>query len=354
MGTPLAFENFISETWWVVTEAAPWILGGTVLAGLLKSWLNPALLRRWLERPDWRSVARATVVGVPLPLCSCSVLPVAMELRRNGASKGATGAFLVSTPQSGVDSIFLTIGMMNPLFAGVRLFVTFLTGILAGLALNLMDRGGKREPPPEPTTCGEEKCGCAPGMLEAPRPGVLGGQRYAFGDLLPSMGVYYIIGFVATGLALSLLPPDVLGSWLGGGIGGMLAVCMVGVVVYLCASAATPLAAGLMARGMSPGTALVLLLAGPATSLASMLAVRAMIGTKGLVVYLVCIVSCAVGAGLLVDQVAAGWAPGIATALAGAEEHTTGWLGHGLGVVLTLLILPPVLRDVWRKLMRVK
>lgn len=326
-----------------------------MLAGLLKTWMRPSVLRKWLAQPDWQSVARATIVGVPLPLCSCSVLPVAMELRRSGAGKGATGAFLVSTPQSGADSVFLTIGMMNPLFAGVRLFVTFLTGLVTGLMLNLLDRNREEleisAVQKDTSSCGDEggcqECGTLPQDDE--RPGVLGGQAYAFGDLLPSMAIFYAIGFLATGLALALLPADVLEAWLGGGILGMLAICVVGVAVYLCASAATPLAAGLMAKGMSPGTALVLLLAGPATSLASLLAVRAMIGGRGLAVYLVCIIVCAIGAGLLVDQLAIGYLPGLAMAAIGDGVHEAGWLGHLTGLVLVLILIPALTRDLVRR-----
>ncbi|MCC5877387.1 MAG: permease [Candidatus Sumerlaeia bacterium] len=346
----------LAETWWVITEAAPWILGGTVLAGLLKSWMRPSALRQWLAQPDWQSVARATLVGVPLPLCSCSVLPVAMELRRSGAGRGATGAFLVSTPQSGVDSIFLTIGMMNPLFAGVRLFVTFLTGLITGLMLNLLDRRGGESVPGKvdgEDSCGKGGCcGNDPLPREDERPGLWGGQTYAFGNLLPSMAIYYVLGFLATGLALAILPANVLEAWLGGGIVGMLAVCVVGVLVYLCASAATPLAAGLMAKGMSPGTALVLLLAGPATSLASMLAVRAMIGGRGLVVYLACIIGCAIGAGLLIDQLALGLFPGLAVAAIGGEEHAAGWVGHLTGLILVLILVPALLADVVKRIRR--
>lgn len=353
--------NILFEIWWVMAEASPWILGGTALAGLLKTFLDPGRLRHWLARSEWQSVARATVVGVPLPLCSCSVLPVAMELRRSGASRGATGSFLVSTPQSGADSILLTVGMMNPLFAGVRLFVAFVTGIVTGLALNLLDRGGRGgEPisgasPASSSSCEEgDHCGCANSSAAAsgPRPGLLGGQRYAFGDLLPSMAPYYVLGFAATGLVLALLPADVLGQWLGGGLAGMVAVCVVGLGLYLCASAATPLAAGLMAKGMSPGTALVLLLAGPATSLASLFLVRTMIGTRGLVVYLASILVTAISAGLLLDRASAvfGFSAAISRAL--GEEEAIGPMGHLLAGVLLLLILPPVVRDVQRRLRR--
>lgn len=352
--------RILMEVWWVMAEAAPWILGGTVLAGLLKTFLDPSRLRHWLARAEWQSVVRATFVGVPLPLCSCSVLPVAMELRRAGASRGATGSFLVSTPQSGADSILLTIGMMNPLFAGVRLFAAFVTGMVTGLALNLLDRSGAEGggpagmPGTAASPCGKDQCGCAEAARPspAPRPGLLGGQRYAFGDLFPSMAPYYVVGFLATGLVLALLPADFLAHWLGGGLAGMLAVSVVGLGVYLCASAATPLAAGLMAKGMSPGTALVLLLAGPATSLASMLLVRAMIGTRGLAVYLASILVTAIGAGLLLDFVAGAFGFAAIVSRALGEEEAIGPMGHLLAAVLLLLLVPPTMKALWRRLAR--
>ncbi len=307
--------DILENCYQVVLEAAPYILLGTFFAGLIQAFLRADSLKRLLSQPSFKSVYRAALIGVPLPLCSCSVLPVAMQLRRSGANRGATSSFLISTPETGVDSVLLTIGLMNPIFAAARIIGAFVTSLFAGTVQNLLDRRGDLGTAPvveeqaEKKTggcCSSSSCGAAAqdppaGERRTWKRRLLSGQSYAFTDLLPSLGKYYVIGILATGILMALLPEGILENYLGGGLAGMLAVSVVGVFIYICASGATPFVAALIAKGMSPGTALVLLLAGPATSMASLVAVRAMLGTRGLAVYLFSIMICAIGLGLALD-----------------------------------------------------
>lgn len=339
-------QSVFSNSYEVLIEAAPYVLFGTIVAGLLRAFMKPEALRRWFEKPTFGSVFRATVVGVPMPLCSCSVLPVAMQLRRSGANRGATSAFLISTPQTGVDSILLSLGMMNPVLAVARVIGATVTGLVAGSLQIVSERLGWA--PPEAAAPAKKPCGgcCGGGAKAAPveaEPGLLqkllGGQAYAFGDLLPSMSKYYVAGILLSGVVLAFLPEGFLSSYLGGGLLGMLVVCVVGVVMYICASGATPLVAILIWKGMSPGTALVLLLAGPATSLASMVAVRAMLGTRGLLLYLASIIVCAIALGMGLDAfyAATGW-PVVVQAAEHIHSHR-GVLTHGIAILMGLFFV---------------
>jgi uncharacterized membrane protein YraQ (UPF0718 family) len=308
--------RMIEATWAATVDAAPYIVGGAILAGLMRAFLDAARLRSMLAERSWRSVFRAAILGVPLPLCSCSVLPVAMQLRRAGASKGATGAFLVSTPESGVDSFVVSIGVLNPFMAVARVIGALMTGLVAGLLQNHLERNDPIAPPPAPE----------PARVDEPlSKRLLAGQRYAFSDLLPEMAHFYLAGLLATGLVVALLPEAFLSTYLGGGLPGMLIVSVVGVAIYICAASSTPLVAALILKGMSPGTALVLLLAGPASSLASLGAVREMLGQRGLVAYLLSIIGCAIALGLGVDAINTGMGLGLSRVgsgiIADAEAH---------------------------------
>ncbi|MDK2970517.1 MAG: uncharacterized protein PWP23_272 [Candidatus Sumerlaeota bacterium] len=341
--------EILRHTYGVLAEAAPFILFGTAMAGLLRVFLPADRLPSWLTGKSFGSAVRASLIGLPLPLCSCSVLPVAMELRKRGASRPATSSFLISTPQTGVDSIILSWVLLNPVFAIARVLGSLVTALVTGGAETLF--GGEDKPmqetaKPVASCCSSKStveqmsascCGTtpqAPPTRPALKERLFAGQIYAFSDLLPKMSKYYVIGLVATGVVMALMPEGLLEEYVGGGIGGMLLVAVMGVALYICASAATPLAAVLVAKGMSPGTALVMLLAGPAASLASLAAVRAMIGLRGLGIYLTSITVCAIALGLGLDAFYG--ISGIAVVVqqaARAHEHIT-LLAHAAAVVM--------------------
>lgn len=275
-----------------------------MLAGLLKYFLNERDLLRLLAGGRGKGVVRAALVGLPLPLCSCSVLPVATQLRRSGVSKGAVASFLIATPESGVDSVMLTYALTDPVLTVARPVTAFVTALAAG-GLESVSRPSRvdrllAEAPP---------CGCDSGACGLPQektgrslPGAL---RYAFTDIMSDLAPYLLIGFVLAGLAGALLGdsmatlPDVLRTGWGGYAGAVIA----GLPLYICASASTPLAAVLLAAGFSPGMVLVFMLVGPATNLTSLVVVRQLLGSLGTMRYLLVIVVVSIAAGLLVDQV---------------------------------------------------
>ena len=160
----LVLLEIARATWLLVLQSAAYLLGGFILAGLMHAFVPADRLVRWVGRPDWRSVLKAAAIGTPLPLCSCAVVPVAAELRKAGASRGATTAFLISTPESGVDSIAISYGLLDPMMTVARPVAAMLTAVVAGLAENLLIREEPSEQGGEQTavepSCGAATCDC--------------------------------------------------------------------------------------------------------------------------------------------------------------------------------------------------
>jgi uncharacterized membrane protein YraQ (UPF0718 family) len=363
--------EILNQSWLLVLQASPYLLFGFVLAGLLHALLPTDKLVRWLGKPDWRSVFNAAAIGTPLPLCSCSVVPVADTLRKGGASKGATTAFLISTPESGVDSISVTYGLLDPIMTIARPIAAMLTAFAAGIAQNLW--GGKdspetdhcRAPVPAATSCCSEatpepapSCCCSSeastsrgdaensgAQREALLPRLAGGLRYGLVSMFEDLAKYFVVGFLIAGvLAVVLNEYDPARRALHSGW-APLVMLIAGIPMYVCASAATPMVAVLIAQGLSPGAALVFLLAGPATNAASLVVLRRILGQRALVIYVAAIVICALALGYAVDGVYAlsGVVP---RALEKMHDDHAGfdWLHWVAAVVLTALIL----NGLWR------
>ncbi|MDX2174994.1 MAG: permease [Candidatus Sumerlaeia bacterium] len=332
--------EILRKTYDLTREASLYLLFGLVLAGLIRAFLEQSRVMKWLSERSWKSVLRAAVVGVPLPLCSCSVLPVAAQLRRGGASRAATSSFLISTPMSGIDSFILSFGVLNPAFAVARPVSALFAGAAAGLAQVAF---GGPDPEPERPAKGAGGMAAALALLGAKPPTLRkrlwDGQVYAFTDLLGSMGHYYLFGLLATGAVMSLLPENVLEGFVGGGVLGMVGVVLIGMAMYTCASASTPLAAALILKGMSPGTALVFLLAGPAMSIASLQAVRAMLGGRGLAIYTAAIFICSLASGLAFDALNTGLGWDAQLVGGGHMHEMLGPASHAGAVVLLALLV---------------
>jgi uncharacterized membrane protein YraQ (UPF0718 family) len=314
--------RIILESYAVVYDAGIFLIFGFLLAGILHAFLRPTAISRHLGAGSVRSVLWASLVGVPLPLCSCSVIPVAASLKREGASDGAVTSFLISTPESGVDSIAISWALLDPLMTVFRPVAAFLTALVGGIAQNVVGgiRGEVSSGSPAGEEAGEESglhgdgtagaCSgecrgeCAEEENVSPRSFALrlrDAVRYVRDDLFPSLDKYLFWGFLATGVIAAALPDDFFHSLPVNQVVQMGIMLVVGVPLYLCATASTPVAAALILKGMSPGVALVLLLAGPATNLATVTVVYRMMRGRGLAVYLVVIAASAVLLGLLLD-----------------------------------------------------
>ncbi|MEJ2582119.1 MAG: SO_0444 family Cu/Zn efflux transporter [Acidobacteriota bacterium] len=295
--------TIVTASWAVFGAMAPYLLLGFVVAGLLSVVISPEWIERHLGGNGLGQVVKASIFGVPLPLCSCGVIPVAASLRRHGASKGATTAFLLSTPQTGVDSIAVTYGLLGPFLAVVRPVAALVTGIFGGglvqafnhddVAVGEIDPDEGEASSCSSNCCDEEKSGDGPKILE--------GLRYGLVTLPRDIGKALIWGVLISGLIAAFVAPQALESYLGGGLWPMLAAMAVGIPLYVCATASTPIALGLIHAGLSPGAALVFLISGPATNTAALTTLWKVLGRRTAILYLVTVAAASLLTGVVVD-----------------------------------------------------
>lgn len=335
----------------IALEAAPWLLLGLTMAGMIRAWLPTRAISARLGGSGFRAVTIAALIGAPLPLCSCGVLPAAFGLRRAGASRAATASFLVSTPETGVDSIALSWALLGPFFAIVRPLAALASAIATGLAVGRFasDSGAMatvRAPDLFEAEHAHGDACCAPAP-PAPRPTLRAGLRYAFTDLLDDLAPWLAIGLVLAGAIVTLVPPAALAAW-GGGVFAMLLMLAVAVPMYVCATASTPIAHAMLHAGVSPGTTLVFLLAGPASNLAGLVLLRRELGSRATAVYVAGVTLSALGLGLLLDAV---WASlGFALLSAGHAHDDSHvhvlplWLSAPALALLTALALRRVVQ----------
>lgn len=323
--------DIFRELYTVFLEAAPYVVLGLGAAALLYAFFPQEKIEKHLGSKGIGSVVKASLFGIPLPLCSCGVLPTAMTLRQRGASRGATVSFLVSTPETGVDSIALTYALINPVMTILRPVAAFLSAAAAGLAV---DAWGGRETKIESgheadcQVCGDHECATDHRWTARLR----GSIRYIVTDFFPDIANWLFLGLVISGIVAALVPANLL---MGVPVWAQLFLAVAaGVPLYICASASTPIAAVLMAKGVSPGAALVFLLVGPATNLASLLVVGRRLGKRVASIYLLSLVSVALVIGWLVNTVMGGWnwIPRIANPE--LHEHFTMWNWIGAGLLL--------------------
>ena len=300
--------KYLNELGYLALEMAPWLMLGMIFAGLLKIWFPEATISRHLGKSDFKSVMKAALLGVPLPLCSCGVIPTAVAFYRSGASKGATNSFLISTPQTGVDSILATYSLLGLPFALIRPVVAFVTGIGGGLLTNLFDKNRNQEELIVPDDASCETGSCAVSNSEnAVNDSKLKTKwrifwQYAFVELLQDIAKWLIIGFLAAALISVLIPDNFFEAFKGYGIIEILVVLAVAAPLYICATGSIPIAAVLLAKGISPGAALVFLMAGPATNIATMAVIGKIMGRKSLILYLSSIIGGAIIFGLAINQ----------------------------------------------------
>ncbi|MFH1416665.1 MAG: SO_0444 family Cu/Zn efflux transporter [Planctomycetota bacterium] len=314
------------ETLRIVYESAIYLLFGFALAGVLHVVLSrtPRFIRL-LSGKGSRSVVLAALLGVPLPLCSCGVVPAAMTLRRKGASKGATVSFLISVPETDIVSILLTYGLLGPVMAVLRPLAAVVIAIVTGVTTNIVDRWSKGNDDAgqaESTSC----CGCegeseSKGDYNPDKGALWNALNYGFVRFFDDIIGVLVLGIVLGGLITALLPSIGIERFGGGSFLTMLAMVVIGIPMYVCATASTPIAAGLILGGLSPGAALVFLLVGPATNLGSLLVLAKQLGRPVVVVYLCSISVLSVSMGLWLDSAfAAGEIVSpLATAAHGAE-----------------------------------
>lgn len=340
--------NVLHEILGVALAAAPWLLLGLFVSALIRAFVDDAILQRWVGGEGPLSIGRAAVIGAPLPLCSCGAIPTALTLHRAGAGRGPTTAFLIGTPGIGVDSLAITYALLGPFMMFARALGAVVTAVATGLLVAVGTRG---TPVPAPVSGGCSAC-CTNGCSsEAPEQGgeasipaeteqppamrrLREGLRYAFGDLLEDIGPWLLGGLVVAGVVVALVPPQMLSTY-GSGPLAMLLMALVGIPLYICAAAATPIAAGMLLAGVSPGTALVFLLAGPITSAATLGLLRREFNNAGLAWYLGGIVASTLAIGMATDAVIRLTALDVAAQAGAAQEL----LPAGLEAVALAMLL---------------
>lgn len=328
----------IAYEFWATFEAmAPYLLFGFAMAGMLSVLISPSTVERHLGGNRAGSVIRASLFGVPLPLCSCSVIPVAVSLRRHGAGKGATMAFLLSTPQTGVDSIMITYALLGPILAVFRPIAAFLTGVIGGLTTNALQKHTP-ETESQQTTCTESCCSNDASTTSSRWMRAL---HHGFVTLPRDVGKSMIIGVLIAAAISTFVPEAQLAKILGGGILSMIAMMLFGIPLYVCATASVPIAAALVAKGVSPGAALVFLTTGPATNAAGIAAVWKTMGSRTALIYLATTATTALASGLVLDRFLR---VADITELCHKGEMLPAWAHTVLAIGLVIVLVAPALR----------
>lgn len=320
-----AATRFIEAFLSIFAEAGIWLVAGFAVAGLLHAFISKEFLARHLGKRGAGSVIKATLVGIPMPLCSCSVIPAAASLRQGGASKGASAAFAVSTPEIDVPAASLTWALLGPVMAIARVISSAVSAIVAGVLIDATDKSGAADSDGalaseyEPV---KSCCRCEPESAESMTVGqrLVLAAEYGFVTLPGNLVMWLLIGFAVSAAVTAFVPETWLSDAVGTGFLAILIAMGFGLIVYVCATGSTPMAAALVAKGLGPGAALAFLLAGPATNPATMAWILKDLGGKALAAYLVSIGGVAMASGLLLNWI-----------IAGSELSVVATAGHAMG-----------------------
>ena len=285
---------FLREMWGLCLEMAPYLLLGMLVSGLISIFIDSSFIFKHIGQKNAGSVLKSTLFGIPLPLCSCGVIPVAATLRESGASKGATVSFLVSTPQTGVDSIFLTYGMLGPVFALFRPLAALASGFFSGIVINNFDHDMHHH---------LSESDNVPKTKESLHKRIISGVKYGFLTLPADIAIPLTQGLVVAAVIAILIPPQFIAEHFSSSnliqYTMMLAVSL---PIYVCATASIPIAVVLMAKGITPGAAFIFLMAGPATNASSIAVIKNILGKRTLYHYLVLIAFTAISFGYILDN----------------------------------------------------
>jgi uncharacterized protein len=325
----LAYLNsFFNEILYFYNEIAIYLLFGFLVAGILHILFPDSMVRKQLGKGSFGSVIKSTLFGIPLPLCSCGVVPVAASLRRSKASKGSVVSFLISTPQVGADSFLITYSLIGWVFAIFRIIAALITSLFAGIFINILDK----EPNNSSENSGDvqindtsfkDRFKTLPAYMEY--------------ELFGSIANYLVIGIVIAGLIGVLVPDGFFETYLGNPFLSMILMLFVGIPMYVCASASTPIAASLLMKGISPGAALVFLLTGPATNAVSFSTVYKIVGKKSTVIYFTSIAAVSLALGYVLNIFSDSF--GIAAGLMHQHEALPFWLRITGSIILTIMFI---------------
>ena len=373
----------------IINEMSPYLLLGFLLAGLMHAFVPGQMYSRYLSKPTFGSVLNAALFGIPLPLCSCGVIPTAMSLRREGASKGAAVSFLIATPQTGVDSIIATYSLMGLPFAIIRPIAALVTALFGGHLVHVLDKEENvvkeekeeccchhhEKEEEEHCCCHHEEeaeehccchnhheeehhhdhavhaeCGCGCGHEHKHHDESFGGKlkealHYGFVHMMADIGKWLVIGLIVAALITVLVPDTFFEVFADNSLLSMLLVLAMAIPMYLCATGSIPIAVALMLKGLTPGAGLVLLMAGPASNVASILVIRKVLGNRTQLVYLLSIIVGAILFGLGIDYLLPRewFTSHLIASLDSCEEETSlfSWLCTGalVGLLVNALVV---------------
>ncbi len=349
------FEQIIASSWYLFRQSAPFLVFGLFLAGILKEFLSPKYIVKHLGTASLSSVVKAAFAGIPLPLCSCSVLPVAASLKKEGADRGAVAAFLVSTPESGVDSILISWALLDPVMTVARPIAAFVSAVAAGITQRLITKEQEDYGTPKTKEAVRPSCSCEDGCpMEQDSNNEekvtslwrMGTRIFTYGfmNLWMDLAGWFFIGLLIAGVISALIPQGFFAHYVGGGLKAMILMLVVGIPIYICATASTPIAAAFILKGMSPGAALVFLLVGPATNVTSLSVLLSILGSYGTALYLATVAFLSVLFGLLLDAfyASSGIVP---TAVIGkAAEIVPGWVMTLSAIFLSILFITSLIQ----------
>ncbi len=378
--------SFINNFIELSAEASPWLLLGLLIAGLMKAWVPSEILSKHLGEGK-SAVVKAALIGAPLPLCSCGVIPVATELRRSGASAPATASFLVATPETGIDSVSVSYALLGPVFAVYRPFAAIMSAIVTGLLVSTVKSEKIKSPIVEPEQSASACCASSSVKKEVPKPTTSSccstvdkiepepelssccstnaavtvaeattlppnllnnliektrtGIYYAATKLIDDIIIWLAIGLIFAAVVRTFLPPEFLLSY-GSGLPAMLLMIAISIPMYICATASTPIAAGFIMAGLSPGTALVFMMAGPATNVSTLGVIKNEMGSAVLIRYLLGVALCAIGFATLLDLGLNFFAIDITEQMSHSHEMLPQWFGLTCAMLITFLAIKPL------------
>ncbi|MCP4568120.1 MAG: hypothetical protein GY841_11135 [FCB group bacterium] len=335
--------DWIEMTWEMLVSSALFLFFGFILAGIIRALVTPDVLKSMFGRGRFAQIFRASLIGVPLPLCSCSVLPVAAQLHRSGLSRSGTVSFLVSTPETGADSIALSIKLLGPVFAVIRPVAALFTALISGTLVAILLPANNTKV--ELATLSPQKKKALT-LVERLREG----QIYVATDMFPELAYYLFWGFVLAGAIAALVPADILESGLPV-YWQYPAIVAFSLPVYVCATSSTPLAAVFLMLGVTPGAVLAFLLIGPASNMTALVVQKKILGLKGTIIMTVTIIITAVVFGLLLDYIGGGdriMSAFHPLAAGGGEHHV--WYDTAAGIIMGSLMFYYTLRHYLRKL----
>ncbi len=286
--------QYFNELLNILNAMSPYLLLGFLFAGLLLVYVPKATYSKYLSGKGFKSVFLSALFGVPLPLCSCGVIPTAMSLKKEGASDGATVSFLIATPQTGIDSILATYGVLGLPFAIIRPLVAFIVALFGGSLVNRFSRN-------ETTAIGVQSGNSCRVEKQATGSTIVNALKYGFVDMLQDLGVWLTIGLIIAAAITAFVPATIFELFEQHYILNILVVLLLSIPMYVCSTGSIPIAISLLIRGVSPGAALVFLMAGPATNVATLAVLKKVLGSRTTALYLLSIILGAIAFALVID-----------------------------------------------------